>query len=326
MWMTLFWLQKQRNYYWRRWGIGRRMWRESKAFNVKVGVHQGPKTQFSAHCYSLSCWRLCLENSGRACLWSCFIQLIVETKELLLEKVRNWKEGMEKKGLRVNAGKTKIVWCRLSMGQAEDSGEHPCGVCKKGVGGNSIFCVECHRWVHKRCSGISGKLKSNVDFHYGRCMENSLSFAERGCDWAQSEVGMCSQVLLFGRHTWGRRRGGESSKGQSEMCLGKVQGVISYFDGPGCIILHKGKDLQGLCPECIDIWAMKKANLQSLERTERMMVRWLCGVSLKDRKCSVDLYSLLGVQSVDEVVRRGRLRMFGHVECKARIHSRPSPC
>ena len=47
-----------------------------------------------------------------------------------------------------------------------------------------------------------------------------------------------------------------------------------------------------------------------------MMVRWMCGVSLKDRKRSVDLYSLLGVQSVDEVVRRSRLRWFGHVERK----------
>ena len=42
----------------------------------------------------------------------------------------------------------------------------------------------------------------------------------------------------------------------------------------------------------------------------------MCGVSLKDRKRSVDLYSLLCVQSVDEVVRRGRLRWFGHVERK----------
>ena len=64
--------------------------------------------------------------------------------------------------------------------------------------------------------------------------------------------------------------------------------------------------------------ARKKANLQSLERTERMMVRWMCGVSLRNRKCSVDLYSLLGVQSVDEVVRRGRLRWFGHVERKSK--------
>ena len=45
-----------------------------------------------------------------------------------------------------------------------------------------------------------------------------------------------------------------------------------------------------------------------------MMVRWMCGVSLKDRKCSVDLYSLLGVQSVADVVRHGRLRWFGHLE------------
>ena len=63
---------------------------------------------------------------------------------------------------------------------------------------------------------------------------------------------------------------------------------------------------------------MKKANQQSLERTERMMVKWMCGVSLKDRKRSVDLYSLLGVQSVDEVVRRGRLKFWACTERMSR--------
>ena len=43
----------------------------------------------------------------------------------------------------------------MRIGQAEDSGKYPCGVCKQGVGDNSIKCVACHRWVHKRCSGIS---------------------------------------------------------------------------------------------------------------------------------------------------------------------------
>ena len=68
-----------------------------------------------------------------------------------------------------------------------------------------------------------------------------------------------------------------------------------------------------------ETWAMKIANLQSLERTERMIVRvrWMCGMTLKDRKRSVDLYSLLGVQSMAEVVRHGRLRWFGHVERKS---------
>ena len=36
-----------------------------------------------------------------------------------------------------------------------------------------------------------------------------------------------------------------------------------------------------------------------------------------NRKRSVDLYSLLGVQSVAGVVRHGRLKWFGHVERKS---------
>ena len=47
---------------------------------------------------------------------------------------------------------------------------------------------------------------------------------------------------------------------------------------------------------------MKADDLRSLERTERMMVRWMCGVSLKDRKRSEDLYNLLGINCVADVV------------------------
>ena len=57
-------------------------------------------------------------------------------------------------------------------------------------------------------------------------------------------------------------------------------------------------------------------NTQQLERTERMMVRWMCGVSLKDRK-SLQLLDRLGIVGVAERVVRGRLRRFGHVERKS---------
>ena len=40
-------------------------------------------------------------------------------------------------------------------------------------------------------------------------------------------------------------------------------------------------------------------------------------VSLKDRKRSEDLCSVLGIQCVADVVRHGRLRWFGHIECKS---------
>ena len=48
-----------------------------------------------------------------------------------------------------------------------------------------------------------------------------------------------------------------------------------------------------------------------------VMVRWMCGVSLKDRKRSEDLCNLLGINCVADVVRRGRLRWFGHLERKS---------
>ena len=63
-----------------------------------------------------------------------------------------------------------------------------------------------------------------------------------------------------------------------------------------------------------ETWSMMKANLQSLERKEKMMVRWMCGVSLSDSKRSVDLYSLPGVQNVADGVRHDRFRWLGHLE------------
>ena len=50
----------------------------------------------------------------------------------------------------MNAGKTKVMPCRVSRFQSEDSGEHPCVVCRTGIASNLIRCVECLRWVHKK--------------------------------------------------------------------------------------------------------------------------------------------------------------------------------
>ena len=48
-----------------------------------------------------------------------------------------------------------------------------------------------------------------------------------------------------------------------------------------------------------------------------MMIRLMCGVSMRDRISSDELRRRLGFDSVCIVVRRGRLRWFGHVERKA---------
>ena len=65
-----------------------------------------------------------------------------------------------------------------------------------------------------------------------------------------------------------------------------------------------------------ETWPVKVADMQRLVRTERMMVRWMCAKTLKDRSRSEELRGCLGIEGVADVVRRGRLRWFGHVERK----------
>ena len=49
------------------------------------------------------------------------------------------------------------------------------------------------------------------------------------------------------------------------------------------------------------------------ERAEMQMIRWMCEVSMKDRKMSEELRKLIGVEPITTVIRSGRLRWYGHV-------------
>ena len=83
-----------------------------------------------------------------------------ESMEELLVKMQTWKTEMEKKGLRVNMGKTKIMESGINLDVLKKSGKYPCGVCQSGLGSsNAIFCGGCKHWVHKKCSGIKGPLR-----------------------------------------------------------------------------------------------------------------------------------------------------------------------
>jgi len=65
-------------------------------------------------------------------------------------------------------GKTNVIKIQVSSGQVEDSGGYPYGVCRQGVGRNSIICTGCVTWIHKRCCGVAGRLQ-DVDASIYRC-------------------------------------------------------------------------------------------------------------------------------------------------------------
>ena len=53
------------------------------------------------------------------------------------------------------------------------------------------------------------------------------------------------------------------------------------------------------------------------EREEIQMIRWVCGVSMKDRLTSVEWKMLVGVEPITTVIRSGSLRWYGHVKRKS---------
>ena len=121
---------------------------ESVEFAVKVGVHQG--SVLSPLLFIIVLEALSKKfKIGLPIPWELFyaddLALLAESEEELLGMIRQWKDGMEQKGLKVNMGKTKVMKCKVSQVQAEYSGKFPCGICKKGVGRNSICCTKCKK-------------------------------------------------------------------------------------------------------------------------------------------------------------------------------------
>jgi len=51
----------------------------------------------------------------------------------------------------------------------------------------------------------------------------------------------------------------------------------------------------------------------ALQRAEMRMVRWMCGVKLKDRLTSKELRERLGINDIALILQQNRLRWYGHV-------------
>jgi len=137
----------------------------SKGFEVKVGMHQ---------CSALSplLFVIVMEAISRefmvALPWELLyaddLAVIAETEEELIKRLNEWKDNVESKGMRVNMNKTKVMISGERQVR-QKAVRWRCGVCSKGVGSNSLQCISCHKWVHKKCSGIKGSMSKVAVIH-----------------------------------------------------------------------------------------------------------------------------------------------------------------
>ena len=62
-----------------------------------------------------------------------------------------------------------------------------------------------------------------------------------------------------------------------------------------------------------ETWALRKREEQQLDRTEMRMLRWMLGISLRERRRNDDIRAEAGVVAISEKIREARMRWFGHI-------------
>ena len=152
----------------------------SNSFDVGVEVHQG--SVLSPLLFVIVLEALSMElRTG--CPWEILypddLMVSAQSMDELLVKLKTWRSEIEKKGLRVNMGKTKLMVSGSNLDVLRKSGKYSCGVCQAGVGRNAIQCGGCRQWVHKKFSGIKSPLTSDLNFRCARCLDTARPVDER---------------------------------------------------------------------------------------------------------------------------------------------------
>ena len=62
-----------------------------------------------------------------------------------------------------------------------------------------------------------------------------------------------------------------------------------------------------------ETWPVRKENVVALRWAEMKMVRWMCGIKLKDRLPGKELRERLGIDDIALVLQQNRLWCYGHV-------------
>ena len=293
----------------------------SEAFEVQVGVHQG--SVLSPLLFIIVLEALSREfRTGLPweMLYADDLVIMADSIEELITRTKDWKTNLESKGLRVNMKKTKVLCSGKNMNVLADSGKSPCGVCRKGVGRNSIFCQGCSHWIHKSCSGISGRLKDDPSYRCPRCCgtarpvdgrpvhfvtvdDHQLEAVDTFCylgDTICAAGGCTASIITRCRSAWGKFR--EllpilTNKALSPHTRGRIYSA--------CV-----RSVMLYASEC---WAPRKEEETRLLRNDKAMVRWICGVKAEDRVSTSTLYDKLSIPHLNLVMRQNRLRWAGHV-------------
>ena len=293
---------------------------ESEGFPINVGVHQG--SALSPLLFILIMDEATKECQGEA-LWHLLyaddLVLSAESKEAVEQKFMEWKSPLESRGMKVNVGKTKLM---VTGKKAEviRSGMYPCGVCGRGARANSILCSSCLNWCHRRCSGLR-VLREDPNYICPSCSrQNSPQPAEED-DTILIDGDRIEEVKEFcylGDLLDSDGSVERAVRMRVAAAWRKWREIASLLTNKGIPLRHRG-NVYDACVRSVllygaESWAMTERVLGILTSCDRRMLRYMAGVALQDRVNSAEVASRCGVEALEHVVRRRRLRWYGHVQ------------
>ena len=298
----------------------------SEKIDVKVGLHQG--SVLSPLLFIMVLETLSVEfRTG--CPWELLyaddLALIAETMDELTVKLKTWKQNMEAKGLRVNMGKTKVLVSNRRLTANREEGKYPCSVCLKGVDKPAIFCATCKHWVHVngKCSDVKRKdlREDRPPYTCSACTGSHRRQSVQKPDPLDLDGVKLETVDTFCYlgDTIGAGGGAKDSCSTRARCgWQKFRDLLPVLKSKRFSLRRKG-DFYGACVRSVllhgcETWAVREEDILRIEKTDMQMIRMICGVSLKDKQYSSHLRGKLGLQDIREVMRRSRLRWYGHVE------------
>ena len=245
--------------------------------------------------------------------------LMTESMENLKEKFLKWQEAFESKGLKVNLKKTKVM-VSGSKGEVLKSKVDPCAKCGKRVMANSMMCTKCGKWIHGRCAKMKGVTSTLAKgFVCELCVDTKEGIVERGEKLSFfDQVDFVKSVCYLGDRL--------NASGESEVAI-TARTRIGWIKFRECGELLYGRKFwlkikRRIYQSCVrsvmlygsETWCLRENEMAILRRTEKVMMRAMCGVKMIEKRRSQEGTSLLGLKdTLDELARVSGVRWYEHV-------------
>ena len=200
-------------------------------------------------------------------------------------------------------------------------------LCRRGA--NSVRCNNCTNWVHRRCSGISGSLQAaSKTFICKRCQglvpQRDTSGIAKGLELQGRKFEAVDKFCYLGDML--AARGGETAAvtARIQSAWKKFRELSPFLTSRATPLKVKGKVYDACVRKCMtygsETWAMKSSSVERIEKAEMRMVRWMCRATLCERKKNEDLLQSMGLVGIGQVMRKSRLRWYGHVARREETH------